>query len=106
MNIKHGVPASIIEKYSVYSKETASAMAHACKIAFDADIGIGITGTMGNIDPSTKSFSIPGEVFFSIEYNDLSFSYAFKLPVYENRLSYKLAVSELILNKVLEIIDK
>lgn len=45
-----GVPAEVIGKYTVYSKETAEAMARACADAYKADIGIGVTGTMGNID--------------------------------------------------------
>ena len=50
--IQYGVPAEIIETYTVYSKETAKAMAEACQKAYGADIGIGVTGTMGNVDPA------------------------------------------------------
>ena len=49
--IMQGVPKEIIEKYSVYSKETAASMAEACRKTYGADYGIGVTGTMGNIDP-------------------------------------------------------
>ena len=41
-------------KYTVYSKETTEAMARACADAYKADIGIGVTGTMGNIDPANR----------------------------------------------------
>ena len=44
--IMQGVPAEILEKYTVYSKETAEAMAKACTKAYKANIGIGVTGTM------------------------------------------------------------
>ena len=47
-----GVPADILDRYTVYSKETAEAMAAACAKTYQADIGIGVTGTMGNIDPA------------------------------------------------------
>ena len=48
--IMQGVPAEIIDEYTVYSKETAGAMAKACRKAYNANIGIGVTGTMGNVD--------------------------------------------------------
>ena len=47
--IMQGVPAEVLDTYTVYSKETAEAMARACAEAYNADIGIGVTGTMGNI---------------------------------------------------------
>ena len=53
-----GVPAEVIGKYAVYSKETAEAMARACADAYKADIGIGVTGTMGNIDPANRGASL------------------------------------------------
>ena len=40
--IMQGVPEAVIETCGVYSKETARAMAEACKQAYRADIGIGI----------------------------------------------------------------
>ena len=46
--IMQGVPAEILEKYTVYSKETAEAMAKVCTKAYKANIGIGVTGTMGS----------------------------------------------------------
>ena len=52
--IMQGVPAEIIDEYTVYSKETAGAMAKACRKAYNANIGIGVTGTMGNVDPMWK----------------------------------------------------
>ena len=64
-----GVPAEILEKYTVYSKETAEAMAKACTKAYKANIGIGVTGTMGNADPANLEASVPGQVYFAIELN-------------------------------------
>ncbi len=49
-----GVPAEIIDKYTVYSTQTAEAMAKACTAVYQADIGIGVTGTMGNVDPANS----------------------------------------------------
>ena len=38
--IMQGVPAEILDKYTVYSKETAEAMAKACAKTYNANIGI------------------------------------------------------------------
>ena len=41
-------------------------MAEACRKAYGADIGIGVTGTMGNVDPANPEASVPGQVYFAI----------------------------------------
>ena len=91
--IQAGVPAEIIEKYGVYSQETAMAMAAACRKAFGADIGIGVTGSMGNLDPANGD-SVPGEVFFAIDFKGNVEKYYIKVPHQENRFAYKLYVAE------------
>jgi nicotinamide-nucleotide amidase len=48
--IAAGVPAETIEKFGVYSKETAAAMAAAACTTYGADCGIGITGIAGSQD--------------------------------------------------------
>lgn len=64
--IKCGVPREVIETYTVYSEQTAAAMAEACRRAYNADIGIGVTGTMGNVDPANPEASEPGQVYVGI----------------------------------------
>lgn len=91
--IMQGVPAEIIEKYSVYSKETALAMAKACRETYKADIGIGVTGTMGNVDPANADASVPGQVYFAIVFDEEEKVYYRELPVQPTRLAYKLAVA-------------
>lgn len=49
--IKFGVPKTVIDKYTVYSAETAVAMATAVRNLAKSNIGIGITGQLGRIDP-------------------------------------------------------
>ncbi|MGX8706209.1 MAG: CinA family protein [bacterium] len=93
--IQLGVPAEIIDTHGVYSTETATAMAETCKRAFQADIGIGITGSFGNIDPN-NSDSVPGEVFFAIATPDDTTAHHFTLPPLPSRLAYKLYMAELI----------
>ncbi|MBQ0066390.1 MAG: CinA family protein [Firmicutes bacterium] len=92
--IMQGVPKEIIETYSVYSKETVEAMAKACRKAYNADIGIGVSGTMGNVDPLNADASIPGQVYFAISMQDQTDSYFIELEPQPSRLAYKLAVAQ------------
>lgn len=92
--IMQGVPAEVLDKYTVYSKETAEAMARACAEAYNADIGIGVTGTMGNIDPSNPDASVPGQVYFAIGIKGDIQSYYIELDPQPSRLAYKLAVAK------------
>lgn len=101
--IQLGVPAEIIEKHSVYSKETALAMATACKCSFGADIGIGVTGTMGNVDPANSEASVPGQVYFAIDYKG-HHCFFYELPVQSSRLAYKLIVADLVRKELMKII--
>lgn len=63
--IKCGVPAEVIDKYTVYSKETAVEMAKAAKKLASSDIGVGITGQLGRIDPSNPVEKL-NHVWFAI----------------------------------------
>lgn len=91
--ILQGVPAETIETYSVYSRETAAAMAEACRAAYHAAIGVGITGTMGNVDPENAAHSEPGKVYFAISTDRGTETEALELEPQETRLGYKLAVA-------------
>lgn len=102
--ILNGVPAETIEKYGVYSKETAKAMAMACRKTYDANIGIGVTGTFGNVDPNNKD-SIPGQVFFAIDMNGDIISYERILEKQESRNAYKMAIAMEIVKELLESIE-
>lgn len=102
--IREGVPAEIIDKYSVYSLETAEAMAKACKEAFHADIGVGITGTMGNVDPANASVSEPGNVYYAIALNDGVHVFHRTLEPLPTRLMYKLVVAEEVRKSIIELI--
>lgn len=91
--IMQGVPAEILEKYTVYSRETAAAMAKACRETYGADIGIGVTGTMGNVDPANLGASVPGQVYFAIDFKGNVKTFFVELPAQPTRLAYKLAVA-------------
>ncbi len=100
-----GVPAEIIERYTVYSKETAEAMASACAYTYQADIGIGVTGTMGNVDPENPKTSVPGEVYFAISMDGKMHSYHVELPMQPSRLMYKLAVAEEVYHALMHLLE-
>lgn len=102
--IKQGVPEETIEKYSVYSKETACAMADACRKTYDADIGIGVTGSMGNIDPANAHASIPGQVWFAFSTRDKIYDYYLELEPQPTRFEYKMAVAKEIVDEVFSLI--
>ena len=50
--VRWGVPDSVIEAHTVYSTETAAAMAQAARQSADADVAIGVTGQLGRVDPA------------------------------------------------------
>jgi len=102
--IMNGVPAETIEKYGVYSKETAKAMAMASRKTYDANIGLGVTGTFGNVDPNNQD-SVPGKVFFAIDFNGDTKCYECKLEVQSSRNAYKLAIAKEIVNELLKEIE-
>lgn len=63
--IRCGVSKEIIDKYGVYSKECANNMAEVCRNNTGSMIGIGVTGTLGNIDSNNSSSQI-GKIYFCI----------------------------------------
>ncbi|MDO4467291.1 MAG: CinA family protein [Bacillota bacterium] len=102
--IMQGVPKEIIETYSVYSKETVEAMAKACRKAYEANIGVGVSGTMGNVDPNNSMHSIPGQVYFAIDFNGKITSYFVEIPLQNTRLDYKMVVAQKIFEKLFPMI--
>lgn len=101
VKIMQGVPAEVIHNCTVYSKETASAMAMACANMYGADIGIGVTGTMGNKDTDNEAASVPGEVYFAIYWNGSTMAHRVEIPPQANRLMYKLAVAKEIYDELM-----
>ncbi|WP_296091006.1 nicotinamide-nucleotide amidohydrolase family protein [uncultured Treponema sp.] len=96
-----GVSSATIEKYSVYSEETAKAMATAARNAFNATVGIGITGTTGNIDPNNSEDSVPGKIYFAISSNERTETFCIELPPENSRVDYKFLAAEKILEKLI-----
>lgn len=104
MKIMYGVSKETIDAFSVYSNEVANEMALTCQKTFNTIIGIGVTGTMGNIDPVNPESSVPGQVYFSIAFYDKLYSYYVEIPKQPTRLQYKLAVAKEIYDELIKLI--
>ena len=104
--IKQGVPEETIDKYSVYSKETACAMAEACRKTYNADIGVGVTGSMGNVDPANAAASIPGQVWFALSTKDKTLDFYLELEPQPSRFEYKIAVAQEIADELFKLITE
>lgn len=101
--IQQGVPAEIIQNYGVYSKETAREMAAASRRAYGADLAIGVTGTMGNVDP-VNADSVPGQVYFALDVEGMVRDYYRELPPQPSRYAYKLLVAKEIVEVLLPLV--
>ena len=103
--IKQGVPAQIIEKFSVYSEETAKEMAIAVKRQSNSNLGIGVTGQLGRIDPNNPVDKLNLVWYAIVDGNNNVFEK--KLAVPDNdRMIQKNFVIEDIANSLLEILKK
>ena len=67
--IKMGVDAKVIDKYSVYSIETAREMAINISKFANSDFGVGITGKLNRADKK-NNYGKDNEVFVSIYYKN------------------------------------
>ncbi len=98
--IASGVPAAVIEKYGVYSRETAVEMARAAKAAFGAGISVGVTGTMGNADPGNAD-SVPGICWIAAAFDGDVVTRRLTIEPQESRLAYKLIVADAVADIIL-----
>lgn len=101
--VQQGVPSIVIKKYGVYSKETAAEMAKSCRENYNADIGVGITGTFGNTDFNNSDSEIR-EVYYAISTDDITRTYYCTVPVQNSRYEYKLYIAGVVVLKLLEIV--
>ena len=98
--IKMGVDSNIIDKYSVYSRETADEMSKNISKFTNSNYGVGITGKMGRVD----RFNPYGEdnvVYISIYDRDNDKYYNDEAVA---NLSNRSDNKELVINKVIEIL--
>lgn len=103
--IRCGVPAETIEKYGVYSPQTAAAMAQACAEAYHADIGIGITGSFGNADPNNPD-SVPGQVHYAVCMYGKTEAFLLDNLFALTRREAKLAVAEAVGERLISLLSE
>ena len=102
--IKMGVSSTIIDKYSVYSIETAMEMSKNISEFANSNYGVGITGKLNRVDINNLCGS-DNEVFISIYDKDLDRFYNYDLEVNKgSRKENKELVINLIIEKLLEIL--
>ena len=102
--IKMGVSEEIINKYSVYSMETAKEMSRVISNYTNSNIGIGVTGKLNRVDKA----NLVGEdniIFISIYDRDNDLYYELKLEaIYSDREYNKKYIVNEISKKLLTIL--
>ena len=102
--IKMGVSKDVIDKYSVYSTETAIEMSENISKFTNSDYGVGITGKLNRIDENNL-YGDNNTVYISIYDKNNNKFYNYDIIVNKtNRKENKELVIELVINKLLEII--
>jgi len=102
--IKMGVSSDIIDKYSVYSIETAMEMSKNISKFTNSNYGIGITGKLNRVDINNL-YGNDNKVFISIYNKNLDKFYNYDIEVNkESRKENKELVINLIIEKLLEVI--
>ena len=103
--IKMGVNAETIDKYSVYSMEVAREMSKAISDFSASDIGVGVTGKMGVIDPANP-YGDDNTIYVSIYVKDDSTYHTFKMNTkYEERKKNKDLIIKRIRKELLSILN-
>ena len=107
--IKMGVPKEIIDKYSVYSIETAHKMALNISKYTSSDYGIGITGKLNRADEN-NNYGKDNEVFISIydKENNKYFDSDIKVTENNRELNKEIVLEEIInsLSNILKVDNK
>ena len=100
--IKMGVNKKTIDKYTVYSIETAHEMAYNISKFAHSNIGIGITGKLNRAD-ANNNFGKDNEVFFSIYYNHKYYDTSIIVDK-KTRRKNKSIIIELIIDRLEELL--
>ena len=99
--IKFNVDKEIIDKYTVYSNETSEEMAKKVSQFANSNIGIGITGELGNTRNKTP------KVYYTIYLKDNNEIINDVIDIKSsNRIQMKQYVAEEVFNKLLEILKQ
>ena len=101
--IKMGVSSDIIDKYSVYSMETAMEMSKNISDFCNSNYGVGITGKLNRVDKNNL-YGSDNIVYISIYDKDIDKFYNYNIEVNkQSRRENKEVVINLIIEKILEI---
>lgn len=102
--IKMGVSKEIIDTYTVYSKETAIAMAKAISDYTNSDYSVGITGKLNRVDENNM-VGEDNEVFYSIFDRKNQKHHTFSMYITkQTRSENKAEVINNIINRLYEIL--
>ena len=102
--IKMGVDEKVIDKYSVYSMETAIEMSKNISNFASSNIGVGITGKLNRVDINNP-YGEDNVVFISIYDKDNNEYYNYKIEATEgSRKENKELVIDKIIKELLNII--
>lgn len=99
-----GVPAETIERFGVYSPQTAAAMAQAAAAFYGADIAIGVTGSFANVDPNNAD-SVPGQVHYAIAFHGKTTGCFLTLPC-STRHAAKEAVAHAVGETLMNLLEE
>ena len=103
--IKMGVDKKIIDKYTVYSIETAKEMAKAISMYTNSNYGVGVTGQINKQDPNNPYGEV-GEVYFCIYDKDNNKYYDYDINTHKKtRMDNKKVIVDLISEKLIEVLD-
>ena len=99
--IKMGVDKNIIDKYSVYSMETANEMSKNISNFTNSNYGVGITGKLNRVD-RFNPYGLDNVVYISIYDKDNNKYYN---SIVEAKLSTRKNNKELVINEVITLLD-
>ena len=92
VKMANGVDGGILERHGAISRETAQAMAQACRERNNADMGVGITGVAG---PDASEGKDPGTVFLGISTKNGTRSVDLNLPGIRPLIKQRAAIAAL-----------
>ena len=103
--IKLGVPKEIIDKFTVYSLQTAQAMALAISNYVNANFGIGITGKLKKMDINNL-FGDDDLTYISIydKINNIYYNLQYK-AIFDNRIDNKKEIVNIVAKKMVEVLS-
>lgn len=102
--IRMGVSSEVIDKYSVYSMETAMEMSKNISLFANSDYGVGITGKLNRIDKNNL-YGEDNVVYVSIYIKEMNTYETFEVKaINENRNENKNLVVNEIKVRLLEIL--